>query len=121
VLLLAALAAAVAGGDDASVPSGDAATHVCDSADRPAPRNPCITAVCGNELGVGMTCSAGTGECGVNGLSGAIACSLDVIPESDFNICTKGCTSDADCGSEAVCAEDPEGRGMGCIPAACAR
>src|SRR5258708_15863983 len=67
----------------------------------------------GNELGVGKYCTQGGGQC--QGLQASI-CSAD-IQLNGSGLCSKSCSTDADCGTGAVCFQDTLGKG--CEPVAC--
>ena len=85
----------------------------------PVGNDPCLPK-CGNELGVGMPCTVGGGECSGNDFR-ALFCSIDQVPDADLALCTGPCLSDSDCGSASVCSgdpKDPQGP-KGCIPATC--
>ncbi|MEK7571341.1 MAG: dockerin type I domain-containing protein [Patescibacteria group bacterium] len=66
----------------------------------------------GNEKGVGKYCNSSVDCLG----SGSPICSADIRPD-DPHICSKPCSTDADCGSGAVCYQDVLGKG--CKPVAC--
>lgn len=87
----------------------------------------CLEGQCGNELGVGQSCSKGGGECGefvdVEGGIGAAFCTAD-NSDTDLHYCTRPCTVDGECGADAVCEYETEGdpsSRAGCIPVGCAR
>ena len=105
-----------AGGGD-SGPAG----IVCDEATQPAASDTCIPDPCGNEIGVGMTCTEGGGECNDNGFANAWLCVHDHDPTASLNICTKPCVVDDDCGTGARCIGDPSDpdSGKGCVPTPC--
>ena len=68
----------------------------------------------GNELGVGIACTAGGGEC-----SAGTACLAD-LHTGDFEVCTiPDCTSHEMCGSEAACLYDSVNARHLCIPYRC--
>lgn len=100
------------GGVDSGVMStnGNAGCSTAWTPDQPCVRD-CNT---GNELGVGRHCTAGGLQC--NGNHGAIICTADIDPSAP-GFCTKPCSTNATCGSGAVCTGDS--RGMGCTPAEC--
>ena len=118
------------GGDDDGTAAGTDAGRagdggpaiVCDPTTQPAPGDDCIPNRCGNEIGVGMTCTEGGGECNDNGFTNAWLCTHDHDPTASLNVCTKPCVVDEDCGTGAVCTGDPADpdSGRGCVPAACA-
>ena len=64
----------------------------------------------GNEKGIGKYCQA-SAEC-----PGTTFCTAGLAPKG-AEYCTSFCSTDADCGSGAVCYTDP--RGKGCAPAKC--
>lgn len=66
----------------------------------------------GNEDGVGKYCTAGGGQC-VG--TGAPICSADI--QAGPGLCSKPCSTDADCGTGAVCMAGS--LGSGCEPIAC--
>lgn len=70
----------------------------------------------GNENGVGQFCTPTGGECSGNPLAGLCLASLS--PSDGQWFCTRLCTSDTMCGTDAVCTGDPRGRA--CVPARCA-
>ena len=70
----------------------------------------------GNELGVGRFCSPGGRECTT--APQARLCVADLSPGDGQWFCTKLCSSDMDCGMDAVCIGDSRGRA--CLPARCA-
>jgi hypothetical protein len=78
----------------------------------------------GNELHVGEYCTAGSTTCGNNintNANAAFACTLDEDPTANLAMCTKPCSWNGDCGSNAVCTgdhSDTQGP-FGCVPAAC--
>jgi len=74
---------------------------------------------CGNELGVGMHCTVGGGECTANGYDKAFLCILDQRPD-EFPVCTKPCKYDDECGSGGFCASETPGSLAGCLPRNCA-
>lgn len=118
------------GGDDDGSGAADSGTSVrtdtggivCDPAMQPAPNDDCIPDVCGNEKGVGMTCTAGGGECNDNGFTNAFLCVHDHDPTATLNICTRPCVVDEDCGADARCTGDPDDpdSAKGCVPGPCA-
>jgi hypothetical protein len=67
----------------------------------------------GNENGVGRFCSPDGGEC--SGL--APMCLADVAPAEGQWFCTRLCTEDDQCGSDARCIGDE--RGSACVPEHC--
>ena len=69
----------------------------------------------GNDVGVGMQCTKGGGECGNN--TTANFCLAEFTTGDFGNFCTLLCQADADCGSGAVCQGSP-GRAI-CIPNQC--
>ena len=83
------------------------------------PSKPCLQG-CGNELGVGMPCTKGGGECNDNPPTGAILCTGD-FSTTDLVFCTRPCVVDEDCGKDALCTGDPENpkSGRGCFPRSC--
>lgn len=112
-----------AAGTDAGGSGGDAGSAIeCDPTAQPAAMSDCIPDPCGNEIGVGMTCTEGGGECNDNGFTNAWLCTHDHDPTASLNICTKPCVVDEDCGTGAVCTGDPDDpdSGRGCVPAPCA-
>lgn len=70
----------------------------------------------GNDIGVGEFCTPRGSECAAT--SQAQLCLAQVAPAEGQWFCTRLCTSDAQCGTGAVC--DGDGRGSACIPARCA-
>lgn len=66
----------------------------------------------GNEDGVGKFCTAGGGQC-VG--TGSPICSADI--QAGPGLCSKPCSTDADCGTGAVCLASS--LGSGCEPVAC--
>jgi hypothetical protein len=68
----------------------------------------------GNDKGVGKFCSKGGGECAGE----ASLCLADFVSSAFGNFCTKLCSGDADCGTDAKC--QGSGAMKGCIPVACA-
>lgn len=118
--LVIALAAACVDGGAASNDAGvDAGTNACHPL-LPEPSAPCLEGQCGNELGVGQSCTKGGNECGDLGLGNAILCTAD-FSDTELWFCTKGCDVDDDCGSDAVCTGDPDDpfSSKGCTPARC--
>jgi hypothetical protein len=88
-------------------------------ADLPTPSDACIAASCGNEIGVGQPCTQGGRECERFPFGQAGICTAD-HDETELLFCTKPCLNDGDCGSDAVCAVDPENPlSRGCIRTAC--
>jgi|GEM_PF-6914665 len=71
----------------------------------------------GNELGVGAYCTAGGGECANTPMRAAPFCTVDTS-NTDLQFCTRTCTTNADCGSNARCASDGSGP-SGCFPNFC--
>ncbi len=67
----------------------------------------------GNEMGVGKYCTKGGGECAG---TGSPYCSID-FSSSGPALCSKPCTTDAECGAGAACVQDTLGKG--CSPIAC--
>jgi hypothetical protein len=67
----------------------------------------------GNENGVGDFCTPGGGECG--GL--APLCLADAAPGEEQWFCTRLCSEDEQCGTEARCIGDDRGRA--CVPERC--
>jgi hypothetical protein len=67
----------------------------------------------GNEDGVGKYCTQGGGQC--TG-TGAPICSAD-IEAGQPGLCSKPCSTDADCGTGAVCMAST--LGSGCEPVVC--
>ena len=70
----------------------------------------------GNELGVGRFCTPGGRQCAT--APQARICVVDLSPADMQWYCTRLCSADSDCGTDAVCIGDA--RGMGCLPARCA-
>lgn len=70
----------------------------------------------GNELGIGTFCSPRGGQCAAFPQAGV--CLATIAPGEGQWFCTRLCSDDADCGSDAVCTGD--GRGAACVPARCA-
>lgn len=66
----------------------------------------------GNEDGVGKFCTAGGGQC-VG--TGSPICSADI--QAGPGLCSKPCSTNADCGTGAVCLASS--LGSGCEPVAC--
>lgn len=71
----------------------------------------------GNETGVGRYCSPHGGECATT--ASARLCLPDLAPTVGDWYCLKLCTTDAECGSSAVCVHSPSG--SGCAPLQCVR
>lgn len=69
-----------------------------------------------NEVGVGMACTPGGGECGRN-MAPFLFCTSD-YEEGAWSYCTGPCDTDADCGTDAFCSGSGHG-GKGCVPAIC--
>jgi len=67
----------------------------------------------GNDVGVGLYCTAEGGECSDNG-----AANFCIAAFSSHNYCTKIlCKSDEECGTEARCVQ--ESAGSACVPNYC--
>lgn len=82
----------------------------------PMPSDPCVRPCdVGNERGVGRYCTPGGGECAGN-RTGILICTVDVEPSGPA-FCTTPCTTDANCGTGAMCVH--ESAGSGCVPLAC--
>jgi hypothetical protein len=68
----------------------------------------------GNEKGIGEPCTPLGKECA--NFAGAPLCLADV--GQDQWMCSRiGCSTDADCGTNATCYKDP--KGSGCVPNRC--
>jgi hypothetical protein len=105
--------------------AGDAASEASARRDAgrtcPPPNNACLVG-CGNEVGVGMPCTRGGGECMVNGFSNAFLCTADFVDDpNELAFCTRACSVDTQCGTAARCAGDPNNAsaGRGCFPRSC--
>lgn len=72
----------------------------------------------GNEYGVGAYCTAGGGECANTPMRAAPFCTVDTA-ETEFAFCTRPCTTNADCGSNARCANEGGTGPSGCFPIFC--
>lgn len=70
----------------------------------------------GNEMGVGAFCTPGGSECTAHPTAGL--CLATLSPSDGQWFCTRLCTDDSMCGTNAVCTGDPRGRA--CVPARCA-
>lgn len=70
----------------------------------------------GNELGVGEYCESGGDECADN--DGAALCIVDFDATGYANICSRPCTSDAECGDDALCMGPAPGQ-EACFPIGC--
>lgn len=70
----------------------------------------------GNDLGIGHFCTPRGRECADFPMAGL--CLAQVAPDDNQWFCTRTCTSDDQCGTNAVC--DGDSRGRACIPAECA-
>jgi hypothetical protein len=100
----------------------DAGVQETCSENLPPPSDACIVDPCGNEIGVGQTCTKDGAECSDWDFFGGEAglCTADV-DDTDLWFCTRPCDEDADCGSDAVCQGDPDvvDSPRGCVPVAC--
>jgi hypothetical protein len=108
-VLAAALAAAIVavacgGGNGASADAACTPMGVCGECMQP------------NNVGVGMACTTGGGECGHN-MAPFLFCTSDYEADAP-SYCTGPCGSDADCGDNAYCSGSGHG-GRGCMPAVC--
>ncbi len=72
----------------------------------------------GNEWGVGAYCTPGGGECANTPMRAAPFCTVDTS-DTEFQFCTRPCTIDADCGSNARCANEGGSGPSGCFPIFC--
>jgi hypothetical protein len=83
---------------------------------------PCST---GNELKVGMYCTASGNECDYNNVQAgeAYLCTLSQEPQASLAMCTKACSYNEQCGTVSVCTGDPADTSptapRGCVPSAC--
>ena len=87
----------------------------------PPPNDPCLPE-CGNEIGVGQPCTKGGYECAdFDLLTEAAMCTVDFSSTTELAFCTRPCSTDADCGTGAICREDPEdpNASKGCVPETC--
>ncbi len=123
VVLLAAVALTIAGCGDVNRDSdGDGRSDrvVCPS-DVPPPNNACLADQCGNELGVGRPCTKGGGQCDVYSLFGGEAgiCIPDFADNTTVHACSRPCSVDDDCGTDAQCFPDPLTGRLGCVINGC--
>lgn len=100
------------GSDDAPATTTDAGAETSE------PKVPAASCVRpgdkGNEKGIGEPCTPLGKECAK--FAGAPLCLADV--GQDQWMCSRiGCSTDADCGSDATCYKDP--KGAGCVPNRC--
>ena len=87
----------------------------------PPPNDPCLPE-CGNELGVGQPCTKGGYECSdFDLITQAAMCTVDFSSTTELAFCTRPCSADSDCGTGAICREDPEdpNASKGCVPETC--
>lgn len=87
----------------------------------PEPNDPCLPQ-CGNEIGVGQPCTKGGFECSDFDLfTEAAMCTVDFSNTTELSFCTRPCSNDDDCGTGAICREDPEdpNASKGCVPQSC--
>ena len=101
------------GGCSSSSSDPDQKSTAASSAEETADSGPvdCVAeGAVGNEKGIGKYCQASE-EC-----PGTTFCTAGLAPKG-AEYCTAFCSTDADCGSGAVCYTDP--RGKGCAPAKC--
>lgn len=104
------------GPSDATI---DAATD-SGSGDTRDPSKNCVPpGALGNEQGVGAYCEPADAGVPCDKETTARICTADVpgVPD-DAWFCTRPCSKDSDCGSNAFCISNPE-FGTGCVPAAC--
>ena len=75
----------------------------------------------GNELKVGEYCVEGAATCTSNNIAAgdAYICTLDGDPTSPEAFCTKACTWNGVCGTNAVCVGSGATGPKGCVPTAC--
>ena len=119
-ILLAGVAACPFAPPTGNVVDDDDDDIVC-PADLPPPSDPCLEGQCGNELGVGMPCTKGGGQCDVFSLFAGEAgiCIPDFADNTRVHACSMPCSVDEDCGSGAVCATDPVTGRLGCAISPC--
>ena len=75
----------------------------------------------GNDRFVGEFCTPGGGQCDDNlsQVSGAASfCTVD-FSNTTTMFCTKPCQDDVQCGTGAVCRDEPDGGQRGCVPNSC--
>lgn len=118
----------VFGAGVAACPSAPPTGNVIDDGDEivcpedlPPPSDPCLEGQCGNELGVGMPCTKGGGQCDAFSLFAGEAgiCIPDFADNTRVHACSMPCSVDDDCGSGAVCATDPATGRLGCAIIPC--
>ena len=72
----------------------------------------------GNDKGVGAYCEPGDAGVPCDKEAGSPICTgaIDGVPDTAW-FCTRPCTTDADCGTDASCVANP--LGTGCVPKSC--
>lgn len=114
-IIILALIAACSSGQDTTTDAGNNPNCAVDGGCVPCGAR-------GNELHVGEYCTRGGGQCDDNGIGGnAILCTVDFQPTAPVAMCTRVCRFNSECGSNAICAEDPmDPSQKACVPTACA-
>jgi len=121
LVLLLGLSACLDVTDVEVYPANDGGPQKACSSNVPPPNDPCLPE-CGNELGVGQPCTKGGAECSdFNLLTQAAMCTVDFSNTTELSFCTRPCSQDADCGTGAICREDPgdPAASKGCVPESC--
>jgi hypothetical protein len=105
-------------GTDATI-DGNADDGTGDVADVRDPSKNCVPpGATGNEKGVGAYCEPGDAGVPCDKEAGSPICTgaIDGVPDTAW-FCTRPCSKDTDCGTNAFCVTNP--LGTGCVPAAC--